>query len=200
MEKLSVKQALLDLLYVDVHLPKVVKDHPEFSSLINFIVDHKSLDDDDVPYPTIKEVSQVTKMRYDRVRKQIQKLYELMFPFMEHKYLKFTKVKYELYFSYFGNMHFMLIDQFPVPLRVGENLTMPFLKAKLQTDTFYITSIRHHFERDLQKIEVQLKGGDYNLFWHLRKDEALAKGEIPPFAIYDKEDYVLKKEIIKGRT
>ena len=197
MEKLPLKQALLDLLYVDVHLPKVAEDFPELSSLINFIVDHKSLVDDDVPYPTIKEASQATKMRYDRVRKQIQKLYEIMFPFMDHKYLKFTKVKYELYFSYFGRMHYMLIDEFPVPLRVGENLRMPFLKAKLQTDSFYITSISHYFERDLQKIEVNLKGGHYNLYWHLRKDEAIEKGEIPRMALFDKDDYVLKREIIK---
>ncbi len=67
MKKLPLKQALLDLLYVDVHLPKVAEDYPELSSLINFIVDHNSLDDDDVPYPTIKEVAQATKMRYDRV-------------------------------------------------------------------------------------------------------------------------------------
>lgn len=200
MEKFSVKQALLDLLYVDVHLPKVAKDHPKLGPLIKFIVNHKSLIDDDIPYPSIKEASQAINMRYDKVRKQIQQLYDLMFPFMGHPYLRFSKVKYELYFSYFNYKHYMLIDQFPVPLRVGENLTMPFLKAKLQTDRFYISSIRHHFEKDIQKIEVDLKGGDYNLFWHYRLDEALEKREIAPFAIYDKEDYILKREIIKGEV
>ena len=35
---------------------------------------------------------------------------------MEHTYLNFFKVQYELYFSYFENRHHMLIDSFPVPL------------------------------------------------------------------------------------
>ncbi len=47
---------------------------------------------------------------------------------------------------------------------------------------------------------MDFKGGDYNLFWHYRLDEALKKGEIAPFAIYDKEDYILKREIIKGEV
>lgn len=200
MEKFSVKQALLDLMYVDVQLPKVAKDHPKLESLIKFIVDHKSLNNDDIPYPSIKEASQATNIRYGKVRKQIQKLYEIMFPFMEHSYLKFTKAKYELYFSYFNHKHYMLIDQFPVPLRVGENLTMPFLKAKLQTDRFYIYAIRHYFERDVQKVEVTLKGGNYNLYWHQRKDEAIEKGEIPRMSLYDKEEYILKREIIQGES
>jgi len=199
MEKFSLKQALLDLLHVDVHLPKIAKDYPEFDPLVAFIVNHKSLEDDNTPYPTMKEAATALNIKYDKVRKQIQKLYNIMFPFMDHKYLKFTKVKYELYFSYFGNMHYMLIDQFPVPLRVGENITMPFLRAKLQTDRFYVASIRHHFDRDLQKIEVTLKGGDYNLFWHHRKDEAKEKREIAPSDFYRKEDYYLKKEIIGGK-
>lgn len=199
MEKFSIKQALLDLLYVDVHLPKVAKDFPEYQSLIDFIVNHQSLDDDDIPYPTIKEAAEVTNIRYDKIRKQIRKLYELMFPFMEHQYLKFTKVKYELAFSYFKNYHYMVIDNFPIPLRVGENITMPFLKAKLQTDRFYISSIRHHFEKDTQTIEVHLNGGDYNLYWHNRKDEAIEKREIPLMDFYDKDDYVLREEIIRGR-
>ncbi len=198
MEKFSVKQALLDLLYVDVHLPKVAKDFPEYQTLINFIVTHRSLDDDDVPYPTIKEAAEATNIRYDKIRKQIQKLYELMFPFMEHKYLKFTKVKYELSFSYFKNYHFMVLDQFPVHLRIGENITMPFLRAKLQTDRFHITSIRHNFERDTQIIEIELEGGDYNLFWHIRKDEAMEKREIPFMHFYEKDDYSLREEIIRG--
>lgn len=80
MGKFSVKQALLDLLHVDVHLPEISKDHPELNELIQFIVNHKSLTDDDTPYPSIKEASEVTKIDYGKVRNQIKKLYELMFP------------------------------------------------------------------------------------------------------------------------
>ena len=115
---------------------------------------------------------------------------------MEHPYLSFTKVKYELYFSNFNYRHYMLIDSFPVALRVGENLTMPFLKAKMQTDRFYVSSIRHSFIRETQLIEVELKGGDYNLFWNLRRDEAEEKRELPLMDFYGKEDYLLKKELL----
>jgi len=196
MEEISVKQALLDLLYVDVHLLKVEKEYPQLNPVIQFIIDNKSLDEDGVSYLSIKNVAIETQLKYDTVRKQILKLYNLMLPFMEHPYLSFTKVKYELYFSNFNYRHYMLIDSFPVALRVGENLTMPFLKAKMQTDRFYVSSIRHSFIRETQLIEVELKGGDYNLFWNLRRDEAEEKRELPLMDFYGKEDYLLKKELL----
>ncbi|WP_262914766.1 hypothetical protein [Christiangramia lutea] len=37
MDKISTKQALLDLLHVNVHLPEVAKDYPEFKPKIDFI-------------------------------------------------------------------------------------------------------------------------------------------------------------------
>ncbi len=163
MEKFSVKQALLDLLFVDVHLLKIAKDYPEFTTIIQFIVENKSLDEDDIPYPSIKDVAKATDMKYEIVRKQIKSLYNLMFPFMEHKYLSFTNVKYQLFFSNFKNYHYMLIDSFPIPLRVGENITMPFLKAKMKTERFYVSSIEHYFKRGTQLVEVTLKGGHYNI-------------------------------------
>lgn len=196
MKDFSIKQALVDLLYVSVHLPKIGEDYPDLKPLIQYLVENKSLDEDDIPYPSIKDVAEATNIKYDKVRKQITRIYELMFPFMEHPYLNFSKVKYELHFSYFNYRHHMLINSFPVPLRIGENIAVPFLKAKMQTDRFYVSSIRHNFMQEIQLVEVELKGGNYNLFWNLRRDEAEEKREMPLMDFYGKEDYILKKEIL----
>ena len=67
-------------------------------------------------------------------------------------------------------------------------MTLPFLKAILEIERFYISSIRHRFERDIQLVEIELKGGDYNLFWHYRKDEAKEKREIPWMDFFEKDD------------
>ncbi|APG59006.1 hypothetical protein [Christiangramia salexigens] len=200
MGKISTKQALLDLIHVDVHLPKIASDYPEFKPITDFIIEGDFLnEEEDKPYPTVKDVAEHTDIRYDKVRKQVLKLYDLMFPFLENRYLKFTEVKYQLHFSYFGRDHYMVIDSFPVPLRVGENVSVPFLKAKFQIYQFYVSSINHRFEQNVQYIEVELKSGDYNMYWHLRKDEGLATGEIPRGALYAKDDYSLREEIIKGK-
>ncbi|APS40612.1 hypothetical protein [Salegentibacter sp. T436] len=91
MDRISTKQALLDLLFVDVHLPKVAKDYQEFKPIIDFITEGNFLNEkEDKPYPLVKDVAEHTGIRYDKVRKQILKLYEIMFPYMDHRYLKFT--------------------------------------------------------------------------------------------------------------
>jgi hypothetical protein len=93
LDKISTIQALLDLLYVDVHLPKVANDYSELKPITDFIIEGDFLDEEiEKPYPSIKDVADNTGIRYDKVRKQILKPYDLMFPFMGSPYLNFSPI------------------------------------------------------------------------------------------------------------
>lgn len=74
MKDFSIKQALVDLSYVSVHLPKIVEDYPDLKPIIRYLVENKALDEDHIPYPSVKDVAEATNIKYDNVRKQISGL------------------------------------------------------------------------------------------------------------------------------
>jgi hypothetical protein len=106
--------------------------------------------------------------------------------------LKRENTSCHLHLSYFDSHHFYTIKHLPVVPRVGENFTIPYFRAKVGSDWFYARSIEHQFEDNKQIIYIRLSDGRYNLFWHLRKDEAYLKEEISTHDDYSGEDYELK--------
>jgi len=62
--------------------------------------------------------------------------------------------------------------------RIGENITVPFLRAKVGTDSFYVQDIRHQFFGSTHLIDIDLKGGYFNSYYYFRKHEGMEKGEI----------------------
>ena len=100
----------------------------------------------------------------------------------------------------FGLKHYdeylsIRIDNIPIMPRVGENVTIPFFKAYIGTDLFYVESIHHEFEDGRQSIYIKLNSGLYNLFWHFRKDEAIEKEELAFNDFYKLHDYELKRKL-----
>lgn len=83
--------------------------------------------------------------------------------------------------------------------RIGENVTIPFLKAKVDTDYFYVDDIRHHFEGNTQRIDIHLLSGSYNSYWYNRKHQAIEENEISFREIYDLYEFQLKKLLRIGR-
>lgn len=77
--------------------------------------------------------------------------------------------------------------------RIGENMDLPFIKAKLISDYLYVHNIRHWFNNDLHTIDIYLKRGFFNSYWHNRLHEAKERGELPFNDFYDLSEYELKK-------
>jgi len=173
MDKISIKQAILDLLYVDVHLSKVAQDFPNLKPITDYLLESNFIDDEDKPWPSLKSISEATGIEYSTTRTSVRKIHELMFPFMDTPYLNFSNTKFELEIHKFGVSHYMVLDSLPVIPKVGENIQLPFLKAKFQTDDFYVQRVNHYFFRDTQYIQLTILGGDYNLYRNFRKDEGL---------------------------
>ncbi len=46
-----------------------------------------------------------------------------------------------------------------------------------------------------QIVEIELEEGDYNLFWHLRLDEAIERKEIDWNELFEKKPYQLKEQL-----
>ena len=55
--------------------------------------------------------------------------------------------------------------------RVGENIELPFLKAKLETNNFFVNSIKHEFTDEQHEIILFLKPGNFNAFKKMKEEE-----------------------------
>jgi hypothetical protein len=79
--------------------------------------------------------------------------------------------------------------------RIGEKVELEYFQECCGTRSFYVKKIRHFLDRGCQTIEIELADGDYNLFWHLRLDEALEKMQIDWREAFWGNDYELKKKL-----
>ncbi|MDQ3396041.1 MAG: hypothetical protein M3512_18300 [Bacteroidota bacterium] len=120
----------------------------------------------------------MSKLSYTKVRKYLTEIYHDLILIEDTIAFRFPKVIYSFNISGHHDSFISFETQsLPVVPRVGENITIPYFKAHLHTDYFHVESIGHTF-RDLeQTIDIWLKTGTYNLFWHFRKDQADEEGK-----------------------
>ena len=69
-------------------------------------------------------------------------------------------------------------NHLPVIPRVGETVEIPFFRAYLDNTWFHVEKVRHEFTDTGQEVEIFLLPGEYNLYWHYRKDKAEEEGEL----------------------
>ncbi len=191
----SIKRAFLDLLFIKIQLKELFKDNENYHQLIGFMLSKDFLDSDE-PLPTMKSMEQSLGLTSHKLRKLIHDLYEEMFGNELNHALKFNKL--EIYFDlhYFEGQYgyFKCSDLAFIP-RVGENMTIPFLKAKVGTDYFYVDSVRHSLEDEVQRIDIRLNSAFYNKYFHYEKHKAYELRKISLSDLYRKHDLSLKDKM-----
>ncbi|MEX2350242.1 MAG: hypothetical protein WD554_05130, partial [Flavobacteriaceae bacterium] len=169
------------------------KSKQRYSQLIEFLSSKDYYNDDDLPYPTLKEIEIKTGLKSYKIRKQLKEIYESLFNY-EYTF-DFNKVEIFFHVDYFKNYGTVKCSNLQHLPKIGENITLAFLKAKVGTDYFFVEDIRHQFEENKQTIFVHLKGGIYNSYWYYRKHKAFELGEIGIGEKYELNEYELKRRL-----
>ena len=159
MKKLSIKQALLDLLSVADQLPRILKEYPQFKDLLFYMLEKDFCNDIDLALPTVKYFEDKTGLKPHEVRRQIRQMYEVVFIFNK-PVLHFNKVEYHFMISYRGKYFGFMLTELPVLPRIGENFQVPFASAALGFDFFVVKDIRYALKGDKQIVDFVLKVGD----------------------------------------
>lgn len=193
--KISVKQILIDLLSIREQIFKKYGGNDEYKDLLDFLMAKDYYNDDDLPFPTLKQIEEATGLGTYRTRRQLETIYLELFD----GFLDFKNVVINFTAEYFKTYGYFKCSNLTYIPRIGENIRLPFFRAKMGTDFFYVTDIRQTFEGNTQHIEIILKGGFYNAYWHYRKHKALEIGEIGLGEQYNLYEYQMKQRLgLKG--
>jgi hypothetical protein len=199
-QKFSSKEMLLDISSMRSRAIDLLKEGKEYNTLLATITEKDYYYDDSISLPSIKELSERTGLKYDLIRKQLKQIYEDLLPLSEDsRPFEFQEILFSFYVKGYKNSLFWDISGLSVAPRVGEEIRIPFFKVYLGGENFYVEEIEHVFGDNRHTIEISLKPGGFNLYWHYRKDKAAEEGELSIHDIIFENDYTLKKKLDLGR-
>ena len=199
MDKFSYKFAVIDLIYLQGQVEKLIKKYPKYSLIGKSICSEDYFDENsDTPFPTMTSISRDTGLKYNMVRKSIKEIHDLIFADDENN-LIFPKVKYRFCFSFLESHFDFTLYNLAVLPRVGENIHIPFFKARLDMQYFYVEEVNYIFEKEFQIVEIWCKAGFGNQYLKFRKDKAEALGEISRDEIWKVNNYSMERKLREGQ-
>lgn len=186
------KGVFRDLVSMSWSLNYFLNKDKEYNTILKYIIDKKLCDV--YPLPKIKDVLLDIGISYSRFSRLILMLYEDILSDEDFHFEKPSAI-YELNFS--GKMRSFTLSfkELAVIPRIGESVYFSYLKELSQNTYFYVKNVNHRFYKGIQSVEIELEEGEYNLFWHLRRDEAFLKEEINPFNRYEFSVSELKEKL-----
>lgn len=198
--KLSTRQIILDIGSMQSQAKILYSKGHKYSRLLEVLIEISFYYDEDIPVPTLKDLSALTGIKYQKLRKQISEIYnELIFSYQEDKPLKFSFKKITYCFSARGirkdQYAYFESDSLPIIPSLGDAVNMPFFRAFVGTASFYVDKVYHSFTDERQEVHISLVAGSFNPYWYFRKHEAVEKGEVGIHDFYDLEEWQLKRKL-----
>ena len=194
-QRISTKRIIYNLLNVKDQVLEHFKGEERYQKLLIYLTEKDYLNDNNISLPTFKEIEQHTGIKTYHIRKQLNDMYAELFDMEKDFQFNFNKCVIYFNIKYLDNYTAIKCKNLTHLPRIGENIDLPFVKAKVGCDFFYVDDIRHGFNEKKQTIDIFLKCGMFNSFWHHRLHEAKEKRELPFQEFYELSDYELKKRL-----
>ena len=193
-KKLYAKDILVDIKSMAGFAKQLLGKGRDYDVLLDHLLSTFCIDD--IPQPSLKQLQNQLNITYTILHKQILSIYDDLMNYEENEIdYSVKKVEYIFSLRYFDRYVSFKLDHLPVMPRVGENIELPFCKAKLGTDFFYVNSIHHYITCEKQIIGIDLRFGSYNQYLHWRKDEAYLKHELSNEEYHAPMDYTIKEKL-----
>ena len=192
--RFSLKRAILDILYIKEQVYDKFKNNNNYKPILDFLMAKDYLDDN-IDLPSIKDMEEILGIKMYHLRKTLINLYDDIFNTENGVKFEFKSVEISFFLKNFDNTQSFICKDIGYIPRVGEDLDLPFVQARLNTSFFYVDSITHCLQESKQIIYIYLKSGFYNSYWKIRRDEAEMKREFSFNDIINLDDYDLKKKL-----
>lgn len=191
----SPKEIIRDLISLQQFLPGFLGLNKDYNDIVRYFID-LDLNDKNTPRPSVNEIQEKLGVKYGVLKR---KLFELRNDIVNHERFginfSINQVEYVFLLEKYEKLERLTLNFIPIVPRVGEQVQIPFFKSTLGTDYFYVRKINHLFNDTKQTIEITLTYGDYNLFWHFKKDEEYEKGNITFHEYFSTIDLLLKEKL-----
>lgn len=194
-QNISIKQILVDLISIWPQISKQYKNTPTYSELMEFLSLENYYKDEDIPYPTLKQIEENTNLNSYQIRKQLKNIYDEIFDYPHVNTLKFDRVEIFIRAEYFKNYASFKVENLKCIPRIGEHIHLPFVEAKIGFKLFYVQDIKHELTGNKQRITISVKGGFFNSYWYYRKHKAIELGEIGQLEEFNSYDFEIKKKL-----
>lgn len=194
-QPLSIKQILVDLITILPQIKNKHKGDSKYIEIINFLTLKDYLNNEDIPYPTFKQIAEETSLNGYQIRKQLKEMYAGMFDYPYNYSYDFSNVE-----TYFSIEHHKKHTSFKVNNlkylpKIGENIQMRFLEAKFGINIFHVDEIQHEFISDEHIVRIYLKGDFFNSYWHHRKHKAFELKELSFMDKYELYEFQMKEKL-----
>lgn len=199
---MSTKDMLMNISSMKIKALKLAESGKEYAVLLKDILSRDLFYDDEAYMPSLKELSQKTGLKYGKIRKYVEDIYkDLVLDHEARPVFSFVNVKYNFLIRGMRRKKFMSLeaDQLPVMPRVGEEFSIPFFSAYMETSLFFVEEIKYDLWEDTQIVNIWLRAGSYNSYWHYRKDKAIEEYEIGFMDTFHLEEHELKRKLGVGK-
>ncbi|WP_320112298.1 hypothetical protein [Draconibacterium orientale] len=192
--QITTKGMMIDILSQRNFAKQLVGEGKDYDDVLNWLLAKDYYYDEDLPYPSIKELTEDLNISYSVARRLISCIYNELSEVYRNKIdYSIPEVEYIFYLTFLGNWAYVKLKNIPAPPRVGEDIVIPFFKEKIQTDHFYIRSVKHIFTDKKQEVYIHLVVGQFNLYWNMLRDEKYAKCQMSRDE-YDSKDESTMRE------
>lgn len=194
--KLSTKELLHDIGAMRKFAIQLLGKSKAYEKLLRLIIDKDYYYNVALAFPSIKKLQSELGLSYQVIRNQLARIYDDLLDYEENGIdFSINEVEYIFTLRYFDKYASFKLDHLPVMPRVGEEINIPFLKAKVGTRSFYVDSIDYYIDDTKQTINISLRSGMYNRFLKLKKDEALLTGKISFDDYFAPMDYDIREKL-----
>lgn len=192
----TTKKMILTICALRNHAQTSSYDDKAYKDLLSLIYSEDYFWDESIDFPTVKELVERSGLTTGKFNRLVKSIYQdLVIQPEKSLKLDITEVEYEFSIGYYGRYIYFTLDHLPEIPRVGEQFSIPHFNYHLGSNYFHVESIYHSFEDTKQVVTIVLKNGEYNKYWHIRRDEAECRREVPYDDLHNLSDYHLKRKL-----
>jgi hypothetical protein len=158
----STKDYLIALSYFLNFVILINSQGKKYQKVHSWLLENEErLKNEDVPFPTITEISNAVKLGFSVVKRSLINLYEDIFLLNENSpelFLSEGQTLCNLYFACSGQHSGFSLGLNRIP-KVNEGFSFDFIKPKLGSYMFYVTEVDHMIKNNGQEINIYLNHG-----------------------------------------
>lgn len=196
----SAKDYLIALSEFPSYVRLLDSTNKSYEKLLLWVLENeKRLLNEDLPFPSMKEVGTESQVEYSKIAKHLKAIYDdvlLLNTNFPDKFVEGNQKLCSLTFEYLGNYSRFNLG-FDVVPKVGEHVHFAFIKPNSGGDYFVVHSIYHSMENGKQDITIYLGVKDPILYLQLLKEKAYLNRRISSMDYIGSTSPELQKELIE---